>query len=111
MTLHVRTNSMGKSKFDTRPKTSNSTSTPRAFEYYTDADGKVHVREHMREGTHIKEHTRRKGLLSRFMAKPKTKEPPEPTNKSTSSREFMTDFDRRANALEQRLIQRSEENL
>ena len=102
---------MGKGKFDTRPRISNSASAPRALEYWTDADGKVHVREHIREGTHVKEHSRRKSLLRRLIAKPKTKETPEPTNKSVSSREFMTDFDRRANALEQKLIRRSEENL
>jgi hypothetical protein len=100
-----------KSKFDTRPRTSVSTNTPRTLEYYTDADGKVHVREHMREGTHVKEHSRRKGVLRRLISKPTSKETPEPTSGKSTSKEFMRDFDRRANALEKELIQRSEENL
>lgn len=100
-----------KSKFDTRPEISNSASAPRALEYWTDADGKVHVREHTREGTHVKEHSRRKGLLSRFLAKPKAKETPAPQSGKRSSREFMNDFDRRANALEQKLIRRTEDNM
>lgn len=100
-----------KSRFDTRPKTSVSASAPRTLEYFTDADGKVHVREHMRDGTPVKEHTRRKDLLSRFLAKPKTKETPAPQSGKRTSREFMNDFDRRANALEQKLIRRTEDNM
>ena len=100
---------MGKNKFDTRPKIPNSASAPQALEYWTDADGKVRVREHIREGTVVKEHSRRKSLLNLFKPKVKKRGTPKPTNKSTSSREFMNDFDIRANALEKSLIHRSED--
>lgn len=110
----VSTMGRKKSKFDTRPKTTTSARTPQEDEYYTDEDGKVHVREHEREGRPVKKHSRRKKLLSRMKSEPEKPESQEEKKdrwkKKSHSKQYLEEFDKKADGIADNLEEKAEGN-